>query len=179
MRARRYSDREMDVAASAAAPRVGEDKRMLDRIRDALRKGMTTSGTVPMSPEAKQLAAAALLVEAARRDEEFTEAERDSIKKIITGHFTLSAGEAADLLALGEERQKVPMGEWIFTRAIHEGFEPEEREQVVEMLWEIALADGNLHRLENMMIETLAREVGVSAEKSAAARQRAAARLGH
>ena len=169
----------MDVAASGTAPRVGEDKSMLDRIRNALRKGLTTSGTEPMSPEAKQLAAAALLVEAARRDEKFTDAERDSIKKIITEHFTLSAGEAADLLALGEERQKVPMGEWIFTRAVQEGFEPEEREQVVEMLWEIALADGTLHRLENMMIETLAREVGVSAEKSAAARQRAAARLGH
>lgn len=152
---------------------------MLDRIRNALRKGLTTSGTQPMSPQAKQLAAAALLVEAARRDNEFTEAERDSIKRIVTEHFTLSADEAADLLKLGEERQKVPMGESIFTRAVEEGFAPEERAQVVEMLWEVALADGNLHRLERVMIDTLAREVGLSAEASAAAKERAAARLGH
>ncbi len=152
---------------------------MLDKIRNALRKGLTTSGTQPMSPQAKQLAAAALLVEAARRDNEFTEAERESIKRIVTEHFTLSADEAADLLKLGEERQKVPMGESIFTRAVEEGFAPEERAQVVEMLWEVALADGNLHRLERVMIDTLAQEVGLGAEASAAARERAAARLGH
>lgn len=152
---------------------------MLEKIRNALKKGLTTNGTVPMSPEAKQLAAAALLVEAARRDEQFTVGEREAIKKIITEHFTLSAEEAADLLTLAEERQKVPMGEWIFTRAVAEGFDREEREQVVEMIWEVALSDGLLHRLESMMIATLVKEIGVSAEASAAAKERAAARLGH
>ena len=152
---------------------------MFEKIRTALSKGLTTTGNVPMSPEAKQLAAAALLVEAANRDREFTDAERESIKKIITEHFTLNADEAADLLKLAEERQKVGMGEYIFTKAIEEGFTAEERGQVVEMLWEVALSDGNLHRMETVMIETLAKEVGVSASESASAKERAAARLGH
>lgn len=152
---------------------------MLDKIRNALKKGLTTGGSEPMSPAAKQLAAAALLVEAARRDNEFTEGERDSIKRVVTEHFSLSGEEAADLLALAEERQKVPMGESIFTREVAQGFGPKEKEQVVEMLWEIALGDGNLHRLEAVMIDILAQEVGVSAEQSAAAKERAAARLGH
>ena len=152
---------------------------MLDKIRNALKKGLTTGSGQPMSPAAKQLAAAALLVEAARRDNEFTEGEKDSIKRIVTEHFSLSGEEAADLLALAEERQKVPMGESIFTREVAQGFGPKEKEQVVEMLWEVALGDGNLHRLEAVMIDLLAREVGVSPEQSAAAKERAAARLGH
>lgn len=153
---------------------------MLDKIRNALRKGLTTGGSEqPMSPAAKQLAAAALLVEAARRDNEFTEGEKDSIRRVITEHFSLSGEEAGDLLALAEERQRVPMGESIFTREVAQGFGPKEKEQVVEMLWEIALADGNLHRLESVMIDILAEEVGVNPAQSAAAKERAAARLGH
>lgn len=152
---------------------------MLDKIRNALKKGLTTSGSEPMSPAAKQLAAAALLVEAARRDNEFTVGEKDAIKKVVTEHFSLSGEEAADLLALAEERQKVPMGESIFTREVAQGFGPKEKEQVVEMLWEIALGDGDLHRLESTMIDILAQEIGVNAAASAAAKERAAARLGH
>ncbi|MEP0707814.1 tellurite resistance TerB family protein [Parvibaculum sp.] len=152
---------------------------MLDKIRNALKKGLTTSGSEPMSPAAKQLAAAALLVEAARRDNEFTEGERDSIKRVVTEHFALSGEEASDLLTLAEERQKVPMGESIFTREVAQGFGPKEKEQVIEMIWEIALGDGQLHRLEATMIDILAQEIGVSAAQSAAAKERAAARLGH
>ncbi|MAB15268.1 TerB family tellurite resistance protein, partial [Parvibaculum sp.] len=55
----------------------------------------------------------------------------------------------------------------------------EERSQVVEMLWEVALSDGTLHRMETVMIETLAKEVGLSAGECASAKERAAARLGH
>ena len=152
---------------------------MFEKIRNALAKGLTTTGNVPMSPEAKQLAAAALLVEAAGRDRDFTEGEREAIKKVITEHFTLNADEAADLLKLAEERSQVGMGEYIFTKAIQEGFNKEECGQVVEMLWEVALSDGTLHRMETVMIETLATEVGLSASETAAAKERAAARLGH
>ncbi len=152
---------------------------MLDKIRNALKKGLTTSGSEPMSPAAKQLAAAALLAEAARRDNEFTEGERDAIKRVVIEHFSLSGEEAADLLALAEERQKVPMGESIFTREVAQGFGPKEKEQVVEMLWEIALGDGHLHRLESTMTAILAGEIGVGSSASAAGKERAAARLGH
>lgn len=157
---------------------AGEDK-MFEKIRNALQKGLTTTGNVPMSPEAKQLAAAALLVEAAGRDRDFTDGEREAIKRAITEHFTLNADEAADLLKVAEERAKVGMGEYIFTKAVQEGFNQEERGQVVEMLWEVALSDGTLHRMETVMIETLAKEVGLSASESASAKERAAARLGH
>ncbi|MAB14510.1 TerB family tellurite resistance protein, partial [Parvibaculum sp.] len=71
---------------------------MFEKIRNALQKGLTTTGNVPMSPEAKQLAAAALLVEAGNRDREFTDGEREAIKRIVTEHFTVNADEAADLL---------------------------------------------------------------------------------
>jgi uncharacterized tellurite resistance protein B-like protein len=97
----------------------------------------------------------------------------------VTEHFALSGEEASDLLTLAEERQKVPMGESIFTREVAQGFGPKEKEQVIEMIWEIALGDGQLHRLEATMIDILAQEIGVSAAQSAAAKERAAARLGH
>ncbi len=59
------------------------------------------------------------------------------------------------------------------------GSGPKKKEQVVEMLWKIALGAGHLPRLESTMIAILAGEIGAGSSASAAAKERAAARLGH
>lgn len=134
---------------------------MLDTIIKALKKGLSTQGGAPMSEDAKRLAAAALLVEAARRDEEFADAEKAAIKSILSRHFKLNDTDSASLLDLAVSRQKVGMGEWIFTKAISDGFSLEERRDVVAMLWEVALSDGFVHKLEATMIHQLGKEIGL------------------
>lgn len=135
---------------------------MLDKIIAAL-KVKTAGSTTSATPEVKRLAAAAMLVEAARRDESFDDTERSAITQIVGKHFNLSAEEAKTLVELAEQRQKLPYGESIFTRTIAENFSDAERKDVVKMLWEVAMADGHLHRVEEAMIASLAKEIGVDA----------------
>ena len=127
--------------------------------------------------EERQLAAAALMVEAARLDDSFDDDERSRIRSLLEEHFSLSANEAADLLAAGEKASDDSI-EWQgFTRAIKGGFEPEERIALIEMLWEVAYADGKLHDYEASLIRRITGLLYVSDRDSGEARKRVLARL--
>jgi len=143
---------------------------MLEKIINALKASMHSAST-PVPPETKRLAAAALLVEAARRDQDFDDSERSAIIRIVGSHFSLTGEEAKTLVDLATERQKLPYGESIFTRTIAENFTTDERVDVLKMLWEVALADGELKRVELAMIDQLAGEIGLDASASEAARK--------
>ncbi len=145
---------------------------MLDKIIASLKvKAAGTPSSV--SPEVKRLAAAALMVEAARRDNDFDDSERKAITNIVGAQFGLNAEESKTLVDLAEQRSRLPYGESIFTRTIAENFSDAERVDVVKMLWKVAMADGHLQRVEVAMIERLATEIGVNAKASAEARKAA------
>lgn len=128
--------------------------------------------------EEKQLAAAALMVEAARLDDAFDADERARIETLLQQHFALSGAEAGDLLSAGEQASSDSV-EWQgFTRAIKDGFEPEERVALIEMLWEVAYADGELHDYEASLIRRITGLLYVPDRDSGEARKRVRTRLG-
>jgi len=94
------------------------------------------------------IAAATLMVEIARLDTDFDTSERKRICEIIRTKFKLDPAEAEELIAIAEDRHEEAYANWIFTKSIKESFDLEERAQIMTYLWEIALADGELHDLE-------------------------------
>lgn len=150
---------------------------MLEKIIDRLKR-------IPSNPAApvvdvRRLAAAALMVEAARRDQDFADNERSAITRIVSEHFNLDEGEATTLIELAEKRQRIPYGETIFTRTVNESFSPDERRDIVQMMWEVAFADGTLERVETGMISRLSQEIGVDAANCEAARIAAEKKASH
>jgi uncharacterized tellurite resistance protein B-like protein len=149
---------------------------MLDRLMKMLSEPADRPGQYGF--EERQLAAAALLVEAARMDSEFDARERAKIGQLLQRRFGLGADEAAALLAEAE-RTAAASVEWQgFTQAIKEGFDPAERIAVIEMLWEVAYADGRLHDYEASLIRRITGLLYVSDRESGEARKRVLARLG-
>jgi len=128
--------------------------------------------------EERQLAAAALLVEAASMDSHFGPAERATIGQLLQSRFGLSGAEAADLLAEAEQAASESVQWQGFTRAVNDGFAPEERIQVIEMLWEVVYADGQLHDYEASLLRRITGLLYVSDRESGEARKRVLARLG-
>jgi uncharacterized tellurite resistance protein B-like protein len=152
---------------------------MLERLRQLLGAG-EGGGPPPRghSFEERQLAAAALLVEAASMDSDFDAGERAKIADLLRGRFALSAAEADDLL-VEAERASDQSVEWQgFTSAVKDGFAPEERIQVIEMLWEVVYADGELHDYEASLLRRITGLLYVSDRESGEARKRVLARLG-
>lgn len=126
----------------------------------------------------KEISAAALLVESSRLDTNFDEAERGTIERLVREKFNLSEEDARKLLDYAAKRQGEVYSDWVFTETVRKEFSLNEREDIIGMLWEVAYADGTLHRFEAHMIHRVADELGVS--KKALEKQRMAAiqRLG-
>lgn len=151
---------------------------MLDRIHRLLTGRPPQAQPAAHSFEERQLAAAALMVEAATLDDTFGADERAHIASLVQERFALSPEEARDLVAEAESAASASV-EWHgFTRAIKDGFDHAERAQLIEMLWEVAYADGELHDYEASLLRRIAGLLYVSDRESGEARKRVLARLG-
>jgi uncharacterized tellurite resistance protein B-like protein len=64
-----------------------------------------------------------------------------------------------------------------FTQQICKQLQPEARAQIIEMLWEVAYADGVLDPQEDMLLRRIAGLIYVSDGERGAARKRALAKL--
>jgi uncharacterized tellurite resistance protein B-like protein len=120
----------------------------------------------------KHLAAAVLMVEAARLDGHFDEAEKQVIEGIVQRHFGLDSDETGALLAAAMETHDQVHQLVGFTRTIKDAYSAPERIALIEMLWEVAYADGELHHFEANLLRRIAGLLYVSDRDSGLARKR-------
>lgn len=111
-------------------------------------------------------------------DAEFGAEERTKIGELVAQRFGLSTEESGALLQAASDKVDQSVEVFSFTREIKNAFSPEERVEVMEMLWEVAYADGELHDLEANLMRRLAGLLHVSDRDSGSARKRVLARLG-
>ncbi|MBH61956.1 MAG: hypothetical protein CL569_05810 [Alphaproteobacteria bacterium] len=130
------------------------------------------------SAEAHAMAAAVLMVEAARLDGDFDASERQSIRSLVTRHFGLEDEEADDLIAEAEAIHDDTNHLVRLTRTIKDSYPPEERIAIIEMLWEVVYADGVLHDYEANLLRRIGGLIYVSDRDRGAARKRVTDRLG-
>jgi uncharacterized tellurite resistance protein B-like protein len=128
--------------------------------------------------EIQKLAAAALMVECARIDGAFDEKERDAICHAVREAFDLDHETAEILVGVAEKHEDEMWADWLFTETIKRHFDRDEQLEIVRRLWEIALADQELHPFEERLIARIARELGLSEEAIAYSREQADPRIG-
>lgn len=127
---------------------------------------------------AQTLAAAVLLVEAARLDGEFGVEEKETICSLIKQHFALEQEEVDSLVDEAKDVQEKSNHLVRFTRTIKETYSTEERVAIIEMLWEVVYADGVLHDFEANLLRRVGGLIYVSDRDRGAARKRVTTRLG-
>lgn len=150
---------------------------MFDRIKALFAPDGAVAAPPPTSNDVA-FAAAALLVVAAEQDGVFSGRERDSIREILVRRFDLDDEEATDLMAQAEARVEESAQILRFTRTIKDRFSPEQRIEMVEMLWEVVYADGELSDLEATLMRRIGGLVYVSDRDRGEARKRVLRRLG-
>jgi uncharacterized tellurite resistance protein B-like protein len=125
-----------------------------------------------------QTAVGALLVEAAFRDDVFGAAEREAIKLLLADRFDLPAEATEELLQVSENAAGESLELFTFVRQLLKDMDEGQRVEVIEMLWEVAYADGVLDAHEDAMIRKVAGLLYVSDFDRGAARRRVRERLG-
>lgn len=125
------------------------------------------------------LAVGVLLVEAARMDDSFDGKERGVIARFLTEKFGLSEHEREELVSQAEELSRRSTQLHPFTRTAFTKMAPAERMRLIEMLWEVAYADGVLDPEEDALLRRVAGLIYVGDEERVDARRRVLARLAH
>ena len=95
-----------------------------------------------------RLAAAALLVHATTIDGEVAPEERRKLKALLQTHFGLGDDETRRLIREAEVREHDAVDLYRFTSVLCAQLDQDGRKQIIEMLWEIAMADRVVHEFE-------------------------------
>ena len=123
-------------------------------------------------------AVAALLVEAATADGNIDEIEYAHIHHMLVTQLDLSEDDAEAMLgesvALHDDRIEIHS----LTRQIRHDTDTEDRSIILEMVWMVVLADGNLEAHESQLMRRLAGLLFVDDVESGMAAKRARHRLG-
>lgn len=146
---------------------------MLDKLFARFREQPET----PENLSGLQLAFAALLVEAARGDDEYTDKERDLIDHIMMRQFGLDITAAQSARAEAETAQESSNDLYGFSRVVKEELDREGKCKLIEDMWVIALSDDDRAPYEEMIIRRLIGLIHLEDTDSTAARRRAEARL--
>lgn len=152
-------------------------KGMIKRLMDFIGRGGAPSADVDQNQELR-LAAAALLVEAARMDGEVDAAERQAIAEQLSAFFNLDDEETDALIEAAGAKAKESSQLYSFTRVITDRFSEEERVRMIEMLWTVAYADRRLHDYEASLVRRVAGLIHVADRDNGAARKRVLGQLG-
>ena len=144
---------------------------------DFLRR-LTAPEPETLPDEDARLALAALLVRIARSDGDYVDEEVRRIDRILQARYGISPFEATRLRRDAEGLEAEAPDTVRFTRAIKDAVPYEEREAVLEALWEVVLADGERDHEEDALLRLVAPMLGVNDRDSNFARQRVEARRG-
>ncbi len=110
-------------------------------------------------------------------DDVFEAAERETIARLLARHFALDPAAVTQLIATAEERSERSTQLYPFIRTLLERLDGAGRIAVIEMLWDVAYADGVLHPDEDALIRRIGGLLFVSDHDRGEARRRVLRRL--
>jgi uncharacterized tellurite resistance protein B-like protein len=121
-----------------------------------------------------RLAAAALLVHAAKIDGAMSEDERRKLHETIKQRFELDDADTETLIAEATAAEQEAVDLYKFTARLNRSLDEKGRARIVEMMWQIAYADGRAGEFEDNLIWRAADLLQVSSRERIALRERVA-----
>ena len=146
---------------------------MLGALRRLFAEVLGADEPAPEGDE-RRLAAAALLVHVASVDGVIGENENARLLELLQTRFGLSASNARALAQAATQRDHEAVDLYGFTRVLKQKLDEAERRDMIDMMWNVAYADGVAHEFEENVIWRAAELLGVPPRDRIASRQRAA-----
>jgi uncharacterized tellurite resistance protein B-like protein len=126
-----------------------------------------------------RVAAAALLVHAARIDGHISDDERELLTDLVKWKFNLDDAATGELMEQAEVAEHEAIDLYQFTSLLIRALDQNARLRLIEMMWEIAYVDGTVTEFEDNLIWRAADLLGVSSHERIALRRRVAAVRGN
>lgn len=129
---------------------------MLSQIKRFFEQHLEPRTSVEAPQHRLQLAACALMLEVARMDQSVSEEELNVVADSARRLLQLSQEEINEIMALASQEAKQATSLYQFTSLIHEHYDPQQKFQLLRLMWDVALADGRIAALEEHMIRRVA-----------------------
>ncbi len=123
-----------------------------------------------------RLAATALLVHVISLDGEPSEVEKRKLHGLLESSFKLDPGTADRLIASATRVEGEAVDLYHFTSVIMRSVDEEGRRRIVEMMWELVYADGQVSEFEDNVVWRAADLLGISSRDRIDLKHRVAAR---
>jgi len=128
---------------------------MIKSLYDFFAQAHTTGNDQPV-PQATQqqlrIASTALLFEMLNADFNDSPTERDAIRQRISQHFTLEEPALTQLLTQAESAAQRATSLYTFTQLINDHYDMTEKCTLIGLLWDIAIADGDIDKYEDHLV---------------------------
>ena len=105
-------------------------------------------------PDNKNILIAALLIHAAKIDENYTDAEKEIIKRALMELNNISADQTEDLIKLAEKKEEESNQIVEFTKEIKK-YSMKFRLKIIEVIWKIVYSDGTSDDYESNLIRRI------------------------
>ena len=151
---------------------------MFETIRDfltSLREGDRERQFDSGDPD---LAAVALFFHVIGADGRVSQDEITLLRDVVAEDYGRSDAEMKALLAAAEAAEKESIDLFAFTSVLNRRLDEDGKVRFIELLWQLAYADGVRHELEEHVVWRIADLLGVSSRERVLARQRAATAAG-
>jgi len=126
----------------------------------------------PHRPDPVAIAACALLLEIAHADEVFSPEERERVLRAVREDLGVPAGDVDEVVRLAEEERRESVDLYQFTKLVGEKFTRAQRLRLVEVIWGVVYADGQLTAVENQLARRIAELLGFQHPEVQAVREK-------
>lgn len=123
---------------------------------EVLFKSDANNNEAPDRERLLQVATATLLLEVVRADFEVQQSEMDKLRELLSSQFQLNDKELEQILVEAKHEADHLVSLQHITRQLNEQFSEQEKTRVIEMMWKIVFADGNLDHYEEHLIRQVA-----------------------
>lgn len=123
--------------------------------------GRTSEPQPPYRHDPLRLATAAVLLDIAHADGEFTPAEDGDITGYLARMFQLSGEDTRELIEAADEIRRKTIDHFALTSYIRKNMTAEQRLDIVKTMWRMVYSDGTLTDYEGYLVKKMGDLMGI------------------
>ena len=105
---------------------------------------------------------ASLIIEVALADKVFDESEINLLKNMLLETYSLELDDANELIANAEKTVNESTSLYGYTREVNDNFDYQSKLDLLDQLWRMAFADGNIDKYEEHVVRKISDLIHIS-----------------
>ena len=149
---------------------------MFERFQAFIQKLASRQPEGTFAPDDPRVAFAALCFQVMEADGTVSDEEQRHLHDLLRERYDLGDEQLAELIDAGRDAGQEAVDYYRFTSDLNRHLDPEQRVELLGVLWDLVHADGKRNEMEDHVIWRIADLLGVSARDRVLVRQEAEAR---